>query len=142
MGLLSGLLAGFLLGLGARMAMSVIALAAHQEPRFNLGGSLEVLATGILIGLPAGLVFVALRHYIPGSAVWKGATFGLLLFLTLVLVPPPAARSATTAVGQQVLTLVLFGVLFVGFGILVEILVQRLLPQEQPEDDAKDRTIG
>jgi len=130
-GLLAGLLAGLILGAGGRLAMTAIAVAAGLEVGFSLGGTLEVFATGLLIGAPAGLVFVFLKNYAPIPAVWRGGAFGALLFLGLVLFPLPAARGSVEAVGQLPLTLALFGALFVAYGIAVSLLVERLVSRLQ-----------
>jgi predicted permease len=115
--------------------MTAIALAAGLAPGFSLGGTGAVLATGLLIGTPAGLVYIVVRKYLPLPGAWKGAAFGALVFLALVLLPPPAARSAVASVGQLTLTLLLFGALFIAFGVAVEFLVRRLTGEEkQPQE--------
>lgn len=124
-GLLAGLVGGLVLGIGGRLAMALIAVAAGRAPAFSLGGSAEVLLTGIAIGAPAGVVFIAARQYLSRLGRWKGALFGALVFVLLVLVPPPAARSAAAGVGQLPLTLGLFGALFMVHGMVVEAVIKR-----------------
>ncbi len=126
-----GLLGGLVLGLGGRLVMRLIALAAGLPPGFSLGGSVEVFLTGFFIGLPAALVYAAVRQLIPGPGLWRGAAFGALLFVMLVLFPLPAARSAAGSVGQLPLTLSLFGPLFVLYGVVVEFAGRRFAPAKR-----------
>ncbi len=135
-GLLAGLAGGLVLGVGGRVAMRLIALGAGLDPGFSWGGSVEVVATGLMIGVPAGLVFIALRRLIPGPSIWRGAAFGVLLFLALVIVPPPAARSASESVGRLLLTVGLFGPLFVLYGIVAELVARRLRRGDEPSQTA------
>ncbi len=123
-GLVAGLVGGLVLGVGGRVAMRLVALGAGLDPGFSWGGTGEVVATGLFIGVPAAFVFIATRRFIPGPGVWRGAAFSALLFLVLVVVPPPAARSAAGAVGRPLLTLSLFGPLFLLYGIVVELVRQ------------------
>lgn len=140
-GLLAGLVGGLVLGVGGRVAMRLIALGAGLEPGFSWGGTGEVVATGLLIGVPAAVVFVALRRFIPGPGVWRGAAFGALLFLALVVVPPAAARSASESVGRLLLTVGLFAPLLVLYGIVVELVRRRLRRGDEPRRPAP-RTGG
>jgi hypothetical protein len=107
--------------------MRLVALSAGIGTGFSLGGSGEVLATGLLMGIPAGVLYVAIRKYLPGPRLLRGALFGLAYFVVLVLVPPSAARSALAAVGQVAIVLTLFGPLFSIYGIILELISKRLL---------------
>ncbi len=132
-GLLAGTIGGLLLGIGGRIAMRVIAIGAGIDGGFSLGGSAEVLATGLIMGTPAGLVYVVLRRYVPRSGLWTGAVFGALYFSMFVLIPPPAARSALDGVGHLPLSLSLFGPLFVTYGVVVEAIAGRFERVERNE---------
>lgn len=113
------LIGGVLLGVGGRVVMRLIALGAGVPPGFSLGGTVEVIATGVLIGAPAALLWLAVRRWL-GGRLWRGAAYGALVLAALTLVPPPAARSAFSGVGDLGLTLGLFGPLFVLFGAAVD----------------------
>ena len=59
-GIMSGLIAGVLvLGISGRIAMRIVALAGGEEPSFNIGGTLVVLAAIGVLSAPLGLAFVA-----------------------------------------------------------------------------------
>ena len=77
-GACAGLVGGLLWGIGLRLAMRIMALLAGQSPEFSLGGTLIILLVGVFIGIPAGLIFVTIRKYLPGSGAWKSLMFGLL----------------------------------------------------------------
>jgi hypothetical protein len=88
LGVLAGVLAGLVAGLVARIDMRVVALSAGLRPSFTLGGSLNILMFGAIIGAAFGLVFALIQPYLPGPRPgWliKGLGFGLLLFLALEL---------------------------------------------------------
>lgn len=99
--------------------MRAVSLAAGRAPGFTAGGTAEVILVGLAIGVPASFIFVVVRRYLPGPPWLKGGSFGALVFLALVLVPPPAAQSAATAAGDLPLTLALFGALFVAYGLAI-----------------------
>jgi mannose-6-phosphate isomerase-like protein (cupin superfamily) len=119
-GLVAGATVGFLLGLGGRLAMRIIAVAAGIDARATLGGSLEVVLTGLAFGIPAGIVFALLRHRGLLTGRGCGALFGAGGFAVVGVLPPPAARSALADVGHPGLSALLFGVLFVAAGWLLE----------------------
>jgi hypothetical protein len=124
--LLISLTAGILLGVGGRLAMWVLALIALGSSGFSFGGTLEVIVSGLLFGVPAALVYALLRKKIGTPALWKGACFGLLFFVLLVIFPPPAAVSASSGLRHVLhITLILFGVLFAAYGIILEGLLKR-----------------
>ena len=51
--------AGLILGLGARLAMRVVAMQADVGPEFSLGGSVDVVLFGVMVGAPIALMFWA-----------------------------------------------------------------------------------
>ena len=87
-GLLSGLIAGLTAGVGSRIAMRLVALDSGSEPAFSIGGTLFIILMGALLGVPLGLLFVAVRRWLPGPALVQGISFGVLsalLFLSLLV---------------------------------------------------------
>ena len=133
-GAASGLL---VLGLVGRLAMSVTALLAGQALRWSLGGTVDVLLFGLLLGAAAGLAYGALRARLPRPSLLAGAAWGALLFLLLLAVPPPAARSAFGGVSQVGVpaVLALFAAVFLLWGLALEALLRRgaqLMTATQP----------
>lgn len=80
-GVFSGLVAGIVVGIGARVAMRIVALTAGIRPEFTIGGTLLILVSTAAFGMMLGLIFVAVRRWLPGSGLWKGLAFGLFLVL-------------------------------------------------------------
>jgi hypothetical protein len=141
-GLLSGLIAGLVLGIGARLAMRVVALAAHRASEFSLEGTLIILMIGAIIGLVTGLIFVAVRRYLPGGPLWKGLLFGALVFLVQIpLLPPPIKEEIAQAGGRLPLIVGLFGAVFVSYGIVLQVIAERLSPRTKNQRFSDNRRL-
>jgi hypothetical protein len=128
---IAGIISGLLLGIGGRVVMWMLALIALGSSGFSLGGTFEVIATGLLFGIPGTIVYKLIRKRIGSPALWKAAFFGLSYFIILVIIPPPAAVSASSGL-RNVLTytLTFFGLLFVFYGITLELLLSSRLRKE------------
>lgn len=126
---LASLVGGVWLGVAGRGVMVLIALAAGHPLRWSWGGSIEIVVFGVILAAVAVPAWMALRHWFPALRVARGLPFGLILFGIFAVVPPPSAQSAVAGIGQRTLSLVLFGVLLVVFGILVETVLVRSLPR-------------
>jgi hypothetical protein len=81
LGLLSGLLASLLTGIAARIAMLLVAVAVNQGVEFTVAGTLGIMVVVSMASLLLGLIFVALRRYLPGARLLKGLAFSGLVFL-------------------------------------------------------------
>ena len=127
--LLALALCGLFLGAAARLVMATLAGLEGVGPGFSLGGTLEVVATGLIIGVPAGVALFVARIRIWRSSRILGAAAGAVLFLALAAFPPPAARSAAGGLSSRVLAagFVLFAITFVAWGMLVQLAIDRTL---------------
>jgi hypothetical protein len=126
--LIAACLSGAILGLAARVAMRLVALEAGVAVGFSPGGSLEVVAFGALVGAPVALLFFALRAWRRVRHPWLGVLCGLALFCVLGTIPPPAARSALATTPDTTLsTALVFCVVFVGWGVMLEYFARRFL---------------
>ena len=126
--LLAAAASGVLLGIAARVVMRLVARESGLEGGFTLGGSLEVVAFGALIGAPIALLFFMFRHRVSVPAPWAGLLCGFALFLVFLVFPPPAAQSALVDTPDTpASTAVAFAVLFVGWGAMLEYVGRRLL---------------
>jgi hypothetical protein len=120
-GLLSGLSAGLVLGIGARFAMRVIALAAQRTTEFSLEGTLMIVLIGCILGLISGPGYVAARRYLPGGHTWSGPLYGVLVLLVLIpLMPAPIQQEITQSIDRMPLIITLFGIMFVGYGAVLQ----------------------
>ena len=128
-GVLSGLTVGLTAALGARLGMRIIALATGRVPQFHLVLTLGLLHMGFYFGIVMGLLFVAIRKYLPGGHLTKGLAFGVLLLLLFVLfffLPPPGELLDAPLLGS-----VLFAVLCLLTGLAEALAVawlERALP--------------
>ena len=84
-GVLSGMGVGLAAAIGARIGMRLIAVALGRAPMFTTA-TFELLRDGLYDGILMGLLFVAIRRYLPGVGLVKGVAFGVLL-LALALQP-------------------------------------------------------
>lgn len=114
--------AGLWLGFAGRLVMRLVAVEAGVAPGLSLGGSLEVVAFGVMLGAPVALVFWACRAKWP-MPLGSGIAWGLLTFTALVALPPPAARSALAATPDAApTTAVLFALVFASYGALLDLI--------------------
>jgi hypothetical protein len=119
--LLYALLAGLTFGVAARIVMRVIAVLAGGTEGFSWGGSIEVVALGLLIGAPIALFFLALRSRLEWAPPWPGVALGAALFVATALQPLPSAESALAGTNDPPLaTAALFAALWIGYGLLLE----------------------
>ena len=120
-GLLSGLVAGFVAAIGARAAMRVLVVVDADtasevgQPVGFTGETLFVLLAIALAGMPLGLLFASVRTWLPGAWAPQGLAFGTLLLLFIGL--PTLLIESEYSVGPGLLTRVLFGGLFIVYGI-------------------------
>ena len=120
--LLRAACAGMALGIATRVAMRLVALQADVPSAFSLGGSVEVVLLGTIVGAPAALVYWGCRHRFR-LPPWSGVIAALLLFAALAARPTPAARSALGATADAPLvTAAIFGAAFVVYGVVLEVL--------------------
>jgi hypothetical protein len=125
--LLWGVVCGVILGIQARIAMRFVARESGLEGAFSLGGSLEVVTFGLGVGAALAWLFFIARHRVPLRSPWAGALYGLAIFLVFATAPPPAAQSAlANTPDTPVATALLFTILFVGWGCILEFVYQRV----------------
>ncbi|HEY7349304.1 MAG TPA: hypothetical protein VH599_13400 [Ktedonobacterales bacterium] len=84
-GVLSGLGVGLGAAIIARLLMRLIAVALGRAPMFT-AATFVLVRTGLYDGILMGLLFVAIRRYLPGGGLLRGVAFGVLL-LALALLP-------------------------------------------------------
>lgn len=112
-GALAGALAGaVVLGVCGRLLMRLVAVVIVPEAvGFSWGGSLEVVAVGLLFGATAGLLWAPLARWVPPRLV--GPALGVVTFGGIA-VGSPSARGAAS--GVPLPGLALFLVLCLLFG--------------------------
>jgi len=138
-GVLAGAFAGVIAGgIGSRLAMRILAVVNDDKAGLvtengNIAGEITaggtiglVIFGGVFPGLMGGLIYVAVRRWLPGSGLWKGLAFGVLLFLLFGAVVINSDNVDFALFGPAALSVALFALLFPLYGLLVSPLVERL----------------
>ncbi len=130
---LAAVLAGIVLGVAGRLLMRLIALEAGLPPGYSTGGSLEVVAFGVLLGAPVAIVFWLVRSRISLLRPFAGLTLGTAMTIVLTLLPPPSAQSALAGTNDTpLITLFGFLVLFTAWGAGLEIATGWVVRTQSP----------
>lgn len=126
---LVGFLAGsVMLGLGGRLAMRAVAYTEPAPPRFTWLGTLQVVAAGAVWGGLTGPVLLAFDSV---RARWRwitGLAFGAVVLGLAALVVALAVGRGGQVVAPPafiILSAVLFPILFLVHGMVVDVLVTR-----------------
>ncbi len=84
----AGLLAGSLMGVAARIAMRLFALADGSRPTFSIGGTAAVIVIfTVIFGIPLALIYVRFWPQLDLSSGIRGLAFGAMVFVVLVAIP-------------------------------------------------------
>jgi hypothetical protein len=138
-GLLAGAVAGFLAGgVGSRLAMRAVTILAGPEHRGELTeaqarvgevtteGTAFLLFAGTFLGLGGGLLYVAVRRWLPGRGMAKGLSFGVWLLLVLGWIVIDGDNIDFHLFVPSSVSVSLFATLYVAFGVIVARIVERL----------------
>jgi membrane protease YdiL (CAAX protease family) len=149
--MLSSIIAGLILGIGARLVMRIVALIAHIPLTFTFDGTFGLVMIGFFLGFVAGFVylicviilfnFAKVRKHFPGP-IWRGLAFGVLLLVLTQLIIYFNSQSLVGDInlGIPLLNKVLFAALALVYGLalgLGEKFFDRILPRA-PEPAATD----
>ncbi len=129
-GLVTGAAAGALIGgIGARLAMRVVALLGEDAPSFSIGGTLGILLMGAVLGAIGGLGFALvrwlLRLQMSGRTsarrnILAGAGYGAVLSVLIVL-PFFLAPTGELSLAPPLVGAALFGWIPVAYGLALGI---------------------
>ena len=127
---MAGLLVGAVIGgLGARLAMRIVALLIGSQPDLTAGGTLIIVLIAGILGLAAGLVFSVIRplfnRLLTGRVLWQGLAYGGVLAILLSL-PFFFAREGEAALLPAWQEAVLFGPIALIYGSALALLDGRL----------------
>jgi len=90
------------------------------------GGTAFLLFFGTFLGVPGGLLYVAVRRWLPGAGIRKGLAFGgllLLLFGSLII---DGDNPDFRRFGLAAASVGLFAAIFVLYGLIAAAIVERL----------------
>lgn len=129
--LVLSVVSGIALGVAARVVMRFVALESGLPGSYSLRGSLEVAGFGTLLGTPLAFAFFLFRPKVALAAPWAGLIFGLALFGVLSVLRPPSAESALAGTPDTPsATAIAFALLFVLWGMGVDVLSRRFMPNK------------
>lgn len=144
-GLLSGIVAGFIVGgIGSRVVMRILAALNTDQAgvltengnisgQITLDGTLAVLFfSGIFPGAFGGLLYVAIRRWLPWQGIWKRLAFGGFLFLVFGRIVIDGDNKDFALFGPPALGVSLFALLFPLYGLAVASIVDRIHPYAPP----------
>jgi hypothetical protein len=121
LGLLAGLMVGPLIAVGSRGVMRILALAGHRELQFTWRGNLEILGTVVVVNALGGILFIFARPYLPPAGLLRGLAFGLGLLATIGVVYFVAENAfGELRIAGPALSISLFSLLFLAYGVLLE----------------------
>ena len=107
--------------------MRLLALLITRDGVFSVGGSLEVIAYGAIVGGVSGAAFAALRSYVPARWWIQGFALAALSFAGTIATPPAhISETARPFAGHMNIVYALFGLCFALFGLA---LARLLLPR-------------
>jgi hypothetical protein len=134
-GLAAGLVAG---GVGSRLAMRIVALLAPPEDQgaltdaearvgeISLDGTLFLLLAGATLGLFGGLLYLAVRRWMPGGTLGKGLAFGTLLLIVFGSAIIEGGNPDFRQFVPSPVSVGLFASLFIAFGLIAAAIVERM----------------
>jgi hypothetical protein len=144
---LAGIAAGAVVfGLGSRLAMRIVGIVASPEHlrqptefgtvgEVTFQGTLGLVIVGAIAGLFFGLLYLALRDWLPGGWVTRGLAFGLLL-LSPVGIFIVASSKTDFDLTSQTLIFSLFAGMILFYGLATAWSIERLgrssLPPPRP----------
>src|SRR3990170_4149118 len=106
--LLTGLVAGLIIGAGFRIAMRLAAIVDPRAVEFTVGGSLFVATVGIVAGIPMALLYVGVFRRFRGGRWVLGVASAALVAVGLV--GDPAGEASV--VGERWMNAVTFPIWF------------------------------
>lgn len=160
-GVIAGALAGIVAGgIGGRIAMLVSGLLYIRENpdapvttessgrvvgEFSVGGTVDLLFEGMFSGIAGGLLYVLLRRWLPEGAIWRGLSFGLAALAIAGTATIDADNSDFARLGIPWLNVLMFGLIFLAFGLIAAPIAERILSQwsdvHEPTREATPRDL-
>lgn len=121
----AGLLAGSLfLGIGGRVAMRAIGALRGAPGELSIGGTLIVVFSGAWRGALGGLLYPVIQRLLPGAGLLKGLILGGATLILSIGLRPDGLQLAR-ALEAVPLTLILFTILAILYGLSVQVTLER-----------------
>jgi len=125
-------------GLGGRLVMKIIALAAapatgrvtangNTVGDFTFEGTLSIiLFSGLLFGIIGGLLYLSLRPWLASLGPWRGLAYGVAVLALMGHTVFDPDNFDFRVFGSTGVNLALFALLFIGFGLVIAPAFERL----------------
>ena len=138
---IAGAIAGaFSSGVGSRVVMRMIALAdpgtggattdaEATVGEFTVGGTMNLLFLGTTAGVMGGVMYLAVRRWLPLPTAWKGLAYGVVTLLTVGQLLFDTTNADFQIFEPVLMVIALFAVLFLINGLIVGALVDRFHPE-------------
>jgi len=137
--LVAALLAGAVAGAGSRVAMWVLRWtnASHNGEvthdnavigRFTMEGVVSLVVNGMFLGVPAALLYLLVRRWLPGRGWRKGIAFGMFLLVVGVqgITVEDENRYEYVRFASPLVSVPLFALLLPLYGVIAATLTERL----------------
>ena len=123
-GAICGIAAGIITGIGARVAMRMVADGVPDPirslPMFTAEGTAVILSLAALAGAPFGALFAAIYDALPNPRRARGLLFGVAMLVTIGPLFFTAGRDEFITYERMVLFSFLFPLFGVAAGLLLE----------------------
>lgn len=123
-GAICGIAAGMITGVGARIAMRMVADGVPDPirslPMFTAEGTAVILSLAALAGAPFGALFAAIHDALPNPRRARGLLFGVAMLVTIGPLFFTAGRDEFITYERMVLFSFLFPLFGVAAGLLLE----------------------
>ena len=134
-GLVTAIIVG---GVGSRVVMRILAAvnsdkagvvtdAGNIAGEITVGGTIFLLIVMVVPGAIGGLIYPVVRRWLPGSGVWKGLAYGVLLFCLFGSFVLDSDNPDFALFGPGPLAVFLFAILFPMSGVLFSPVAERFL---------------
>jgi len=155
-GTMAGFAAGFVAGLWMRVAMRLSGYLTVDANRglltendavvgkFTLAGTLSIAMFGAIVGIFGGLLYIAIRRWIPGNAWLRPVLYGGLLLGVLGFVVMDQNNPDYRLFGPPWLNVGMCSLTYIVFGVLASVLVDwldRRVPQLGNSVHSRRRTV-
>jgi hypothetical protein len=123
-GAICGIAAGIVTGIGARVAMRMVAIGVPDPirslPMFTAEGTAAIVFFGALAGAPFGALFALAHDRLPGPHRARGLLFGVAMLVTLGPLFFTLGREEFLSYQRMVLFALLFPLFGIAAGVVFE----------------------
>ncbi len=122
--LLAGIVSGvMILGIGGKLVLKVMTIIANSPPTLSGEVAANVVYIAVVLGAIAGLLFPFAARPMSAFQGATGAAFGLLIYVAVIpMILTGMRENALVQSDWLPLSVAVFGLLFLGFGIVMEML--------------------